>query len=135
MSARETRGEPPGDVRDVIEVSGLSLRTVIGVFDFERDRRQEVIVTLRIHTDIRAAAASDDIGRALDYKRVTKRVIDLVEGSSAFLVETLAERIAGCVLEEPLAERVEVRVEKPGALRHARTVAVEIVRGRSPGRP
>jgi dihydroneopterin aldolase len=131
MSARETRNVP----RDVIEIEGLSLRATIGIFDFERDRRQEVIVSLRLHTDIRAAATSDDIARALDYKRVTKRVIDLVEGSSFFLVETLAERIASLVLEEPLAERVEVRVEKPGALRHARTVAVEIVRELEPGGP
>jgi len=121
--------------RDVIAIEGLSLRAVIGIFDFERDRRQEVVVSLRIHTDTRAAAASDDIARALDYKVVTKRVIDLVEGSSFFLVETLADRIAGCVLEEPLAGRVEVRVEKPGALRHARTVAVEISRDRGPGPP
>jgi FolB domain-containing protein len=115
---------------DVVEIDGLNLRTVIGIFDFERDRRQDVVVSLRIHTDIRAAARSDDIADALDYKRVTKRVIELVEGSQFFLVETLAERIAACVLEEPRAERVEVRVEKPGALRHARTVAVRIVRGR-----
>ncbi len=120
--------ETPREILDVIEVDGLHLRTVIGIFDFERDRRQDVIVGFRIHTDIRAASRSDDIARALDYKRVTKRVIDLIEASTCFLVETLSERIAACILEEPLARRVEVRLEKPGALRHARTVAITLVR-------
>lgn len=114
--------------KDVIEVTDLRVRTVIGIFDFERDRRQEVAIGFKITTDIRDAAKSDDIAHALDYKSVTKRVIDLVENSSDFLIERLIERIAATILEEPRAEEVEVTVEKPGALRHARSVGITIVR-------
>ena len=121
---------PPSGAADVIEIEGLDLRTVIGIFDFERDRRQDVSISLQIETDIRPAAQSDAIGDALDYKRVTKRVIELVEASSFFLIETLVERVATCVLEEPRASRVTVRIDKPGALRYARTVGIRITRSR-----
>ncbi len=114
--------------RDVIEVTGLKLRAVIGIFDFERDRRQDVTIGFKITTDTRKAASTDDIACALDYKTVTKRVIDLVEGSSDFLIEKLIERIARTILAEPLAEQVEVTLEKPGALRHASSVGITIVR-------
>ena len=114
--------------RDRIEVRDLQLRTVIGIFDFERDRRQPVTISYAITADTRAAAKSDSIDDALDYKSVTKRVIDLVEGSSYFLVEKLVEEIARTSLEEPNAEEVEVLLEKPGALRHARSVGIRIVR-------
>ena len=112
----------------MIVVSDLRLRTVIGIFDFERDRRQEVSIGFKITTDIRKAAKSDDIADTLDYKTVTKRVIDLVEESSDFLVERLVERIAKTILAEPGAEQVEVTLEKPGALRHAQSVGITIVR-------
>lgn len=125
---------PPEPEFDVVEIEGLELRAVIGIFDFERDRKQDVRIGYRIFTDTRAAASSDDIADALDYKRVTKRVIALVEGSSFYLVETLAERIAESILEEPLARRVQVRLEKPGALRHARSVSVTITRDRKEDR-
>ena len=68
------------------------------------------------------------IDDALDYKTVTKRVIAFVESSSFFLVETLVERVAALILEEPRALAVTVSVEKPGALRHARSVGVRIHR-------
>ena len=120
---------------DVIEVKGLHLRTVIGIFDFERDRRQDVVISYRIHTDIGPAARSDAIADALDYKRVTKRVIAIVENSSFFLIESLVERVAESLLEEPLARRVEVHLEKPGALRHAQTVSITIHREKEPESP
>ena len=67
---------------DWIIVENLSLRAIIGIFDFERDRRQEVRISFRIATDISSASETDDIEQALDYKRVTKQVIELVETSS-----------------------------------------------------
>ncbi len=113
---------------DWIIVENLALRAIIGIFDFERDRRQEVRVSFRIATDIRSASETDNIAQALDYKSVTKQIIELVETSSFFLVETLVERIATQILQEPRAILVEVKLEKPGALRHASSVGVQITR-------
>ena len=113
---------------DWIIVENLALRAIIGIFDFERDRRQEVRVSFRIATDIRSASETDNIAQALDYKSVTKQIIELVETSSFFLVETLVERIATQILQEPRAIMVEEKLEKPGALRHASSVGVQITR-------
>jgi len=115
---------------DQIEIKDLLLRTVIGLTDLERRDRQDVVINLVLETDTRAAGQSDDVNDALNYRTLTKRIIPLVEGSAFYLVEKLAEEIARLCLAEPRAQRVRVTVEKPGALRFARSVGVTIERGR-----
>ena len=117
---------------DRIDIVGLEVSTIIGIFGWERKRRQRVLLDLSLHADIRHAARSDAIDDALDYKRVTKRVIAVVRKARFFLLERLAEEVARVLLEEFGVRRVTVRAEKPGALRHARTVAVTVTRTRAP---
>ncbi len=116
--------------KDRIEIKDLLLRCIIGLNEEERRAKQDVLINLLLWTDIRAAAASDDIGETVNYRTLTKRVIEHVEASQYFLVETLVERLAEICLQDPRVARVEVSVEKPGALRFARSVGVRIVRER-----
>ena len=113
---------------DQISISGLGVRAVIGIFDDERTRRQELQLDFLIDTDVRKAAATDQIDAAIDYKSLTKRVIQFVEESEFFLIETLAERIAALVLAEFPVRRLTLSVQKPGALRYAESVGVRIIR-------
>src|SRR5690606_14023452 len=115
---------------DVIEIKDLLLRTIIGVNPEERINRQDVLINIALFADIRAAGHSDDITETVNYKSVTKRVIAPVEQSQFRLVEKLAEQVAAACLEEPRVERVRVSVEKPGAVRFARSVVVTIERSR-----
>ena len=115
---------------DRIHVRDLLLRCVIGVREWEREGRQNVMLNITLHADLRAAGASDELEDTVDYVGIKKRVIDLVEGSSFRLIEALAQAVAECCLAEPRVQRVDVLLEKPGALRFARTVAVEITRER-----
>jgi FolB domain-containing protein len=115
---------------DQILIKDLLLRTIIGINDEERRDRQDVLLNITLFADTRAAGASDDIEDAVNYRTIAKRAIQLVEGSRFFLVEKLAAEIVAICLEDPRVERARVRVEKPGALRFARSVGVEIERGR-----
>lgn len=115
---------------DQILIKDLLLRAVIGVNPEERRDRQDVLVNIVLQADTRVAGASDRIEDAVNYRTITKRVIALVENSSFYLVEKMAAEIANICLEEPRVARAVVRVEKPGALRFARSVGVEIVRDR-----
>lgn len=116
---------------DQIQIRDLLLRTIIGINPEEREKRQDVLINLTLHADTRPAGASDEIGDAVNYKTITKQVIDLVENSQFYLVEKMAAEIADKCLADPQVERVTVRIEKPGALRFARSVGVEIARGRT----
>ena len=116
---------------DQIQIKDLLLRTIIGVNEEERRNRQDVLINIILYADTRAASASDDIGDAVNYRTIAKRVIELVEGSRFYLVERLADEIAATCLQDPRVERVSARVEKPGALRFARSVGVEINRART----
>ena len=115
---------------DPIHIKDLQLRTIIGVNADERRDRQDVLVNLVLYADTRPAGATDDIDQAVNYRTLTKRIIQLVETSQFYLVEKLAAEIAAICLDDVRVERARVTVEKPGALRFARSVGVTIERGR-----
>ena len=116
---------------DEIIVKNLLLRGIIGINPDERTKIQDILLNMIVYTDIRAAAAGDDIKKSVNYKSITKRIIKHVEASSNFLVEALASDIARIILSEFNVEKVFVSVEKPGALRFAESVGVRIVRVRA----
>ena len=118
-----------GHFVDIIYIHELEIKTIIGVFDWEREQKQIVSFDLEMTTDIRPSAEFDNIEHALDYKAVAKRLIKFVEDSEFSLVETLAEQVANLVLTEFEVSSLKLRVGKPGALRGSRDVGVIIERG------
>ncbi len=116
---------------DRIQIEDLVVRTIIGIYDRERNRCQDVVVNITLWTDITAAARSDDIEQAVDYRSLTKNVIKHVEESRCMLLERLVEEISELVLEDAAIVATSVKVEKPGALRFSRSVGIEIFRTRS----
>ena len=122
---------------DRIVVEGLRADTVIGLYDWERMVRQELRIDLVLHCDLREAGASDKVAHTVDYKALTQDVQERVESSSYQLIESLACDIAECCLLRDRVDRVEVRVNKRGALRFADNVAVVVARsqGEPTGRP
>jgi dihydroneopterin aldolase/D-erythro-7,8-dihydroneopterin triphosphate epimerase len=115
---------------DEILIKDLLLRTIIGINEEERKNRQDVLINIVMTADTRSAGISDDIADAVNYRTIAKQIIQLVEGSQFFLVEKMAAEIAATCLKDARVERVRVSVEKPGALRFARSVGVTIERGR-----
>ncbi|MBI1880210.1 MAG: dihydroneopterin aldolase, partial [Chloroflexi bacterium] len=77
------------------------------------------------------AAASDDVADTVNYRTITKQIIKLVEESQFYLVEKMALEITNICLADPRVERAVVTVEKPGALRFARSVGVTVDRTRA----
>ena len=114
---------------DIVYIRDLKIETIIGIFDWERRIRQTVSIDLEMATDIRKAAASDNIVDALDYKAVAKRLITFVGESEFMLVETLAEKVAAIVLGEFSVPWVRLRLSKPGAVRGSQDVGIVIERG------
>jgi len=113
---------------DRIHIRDLALRCIIGIEPRERDRLQDVLINITLHADLSRAGRSDNIADTIDYKAIKGKVAERVEKSSYQLVERLAEEVADACLADPRVRRVEVTVDKPGALRFARSVAVEISR-------
>jgi len=116
---------------DRVLIEGLEVRTVIGIYDWEREIRQIVRIDLETAWDIRKAARTDDIADALDYKAVAKRLIAFVESSNFGLIEALAEACARIVLDEFKVPWLRLKLSKPGAVRGSENVAVLIERSRA----
>lgn len=115
---------------DRILIKDLLLRAIVGINDDERINRQDVLINVVLDTDTRAAARSDDIADAVNYRTLTKQIIDLVEGTAFLLVERMATEVARLCLADKRVEQVQVTIEKPTALRFARSVGVSITRCR-----
>lgn len=115
---------------DIVYIRELEIETIIGIYDWEREQKQIVSMDLEMGTDNRAAASSEDINQALDYKAVAKRLIDFVESSEFFLVETMAEKIAEIIMQEFSVPWIKLRVGKPGAVTGSKDVGVIIERGK-----
>jgi len=117
---------------DRILIKDLLARCIIGINDDERHEKQDVVINIALSCDVHLAGQSDRIEDAIDYRAIKKRVFHMVEASDFYLIEALAEAIAAACLEHPAVARAQVTVEKPSALRFARSVGVEIVRERMP---
>lgn len=115
---------------DIVYIHDLRIEATIGVYDWERRIRQQLMVDLDLANDNRKAAVRDDIHDTIDYGAVATRVRAFVEGSEFQLIETLAERIAEILIGEFKVPWVRVKINKQGAVRGVRDVGVVIERGR-----
>jgi dihydroneopterin aldolase len=113
---------------DKVFIEGLEIEALIGIYDWERRIRQTLVFDLEMGFDNRVPAASDDIALTLNYKAVSKRLIDYVAQSDFGLVETLAERCAEIVMSEFGVQWLRLKLSKPGAVRGAKAVGVIIER-------
>ena len=116
---------------DKVFIEGLEVEALIGIYDWERRFRQPLLFVIVMGFETRIPAASDAIDDTLNYKAVSKRVIEYVSQSGFGLVETLAERVAGIILDEFGVQHVRLKLSKPGAVRGARAVGVVIERSRA----
>jgi dihydroneopterin aldolase len=114
---------------DIIFLGGLEIETIIGIYDWERETKQKVILDIEMAFDIQKAAETDDIQYTLDYKTVSKRLIYFVETSQFLLVEKLISEIANIIRNEFNVPWVKITLNKKGAIRGARDVGIIIERG------
>ena len=116
---------------DRILIKDLSVSGIIGINPDERVNEQQILVNATLWADTRPAGVSDDIGDAANYRTITKALIAHIEQGRPMLVERLVQELADiCFALEPRVREVEMTVEKPGALRHARSVGITIHRRR-----
>jgi dihydroneopterin aldolase len=114
---------------DTIFLRDLEVNATIGIFEWEKRIKQKVRIDLEMGTDIAKAAASDAIEDTLDYKSISKRIIQFVEDSRYELIETMIEKVSEILLNEFNIPWVKVTISKPGAVRGSRDVGITIERG------
>lgn len=114
-----------------IRITNLLLRTIIGINDWERVNKQDVVLNIILTIDSSSAQISDSIADTVDYKILTKKIISLVEDSTFFLLEKLADSVLNCIMEDDKVISATVRIDKPYALRFAESVSFETAKSRA----
>ena len=115
---------------DKVLIKNLLARGIIGVNDWERKRPQNILINITLFTDTRLAGETDNISDCVNYSTVSKKVQAHAETAERLTVEALANDLAEICLEEKGVQKVVIRSEKPGAVRFAESVGVEIERSR-----
>lgn len=119
--------------RDVVYLRNLQVETVIGVYAWERHIRQRLLLNLELSTDAKKAAAGDTLADALDYAKISQRIIEFAAAAEYQLVETFAEKLTELLIREFAVEWLRLDVNKKGAVREADGAGVVIERGVIPG--
>ena len=109
-----------------IQITELALRTIIGTNEWERKAKQDIVINVTLEYNSTKSCRTDHLQDAIDYKRLTKRIIREVEHSRFFLLEALAGFVLKIIMEEKRIKRAAVRIDKPQALRFAKSVSVEL---------
>ncbi len=115
---------------DQILIKDLVARGIIGINEWEREKAQEILINIVLFTDLSRAGESDDLHASVDYRSIAKKCLAHAESAGRLTVEALAADLASLCLEDPKVQKARVRVEKPGAVRFARSVGVEIERSK-----
>lgn len=113
---------------DEIFIKDLLGQAIIGIYEWERKQPQEILVNVRMMTDTRHAAQTDDINDCIDYGDMTRKIQLYIKDSTRFTVEALAEDIAEICLNHASVKKVIVRVEKPGVVKGTKSVGIQIER-------
>ena len=111
---------------DKIFITNLHVHGILGIHDWERVIQREIIINATMFTDTRPAAQSDNISDCVNYSEMAKKLRAHAESAARMTVEALANDLAEICLQEPRVARVILRVDKPGAVPEADSVAVEV---------
>lgn len=118
---------------DKLIIKDLVARGIIGVNDWERVKPQEILINLELYGDLRKVGQTDDLDDSINYRTIAKETLHIAETSERFTVEALAADIVDVCMRTEGVLRAVVRVEKPGAVRFADSVGVEIERHKNDG--
>lgn len=113
---------------DKVFIKDLRTQAIIGIFDWEREVRQEIKMDFEFEFNCSKAAKSDDINDAFDYKKISKKVLSFVEKSNFKLIEALGENIIKLIKKDFPDVKVTLTISKPGALRGAKDVGLILIR-------
>lgn len=108
----------------LIRIKNLRLRTLVGVQEWEKDMPQDVVINVEMECDVGRAAQTDELSHTVDYKKLKRRIMQLVESRRYNLIETLAHDVLRAAMEDSRVSRALVEVDKPNALRYADSVSV-----------
>lgn len=117
-------------MNDNLSIEGLKVDTIIGVYQWEREVKQSVIIDLVLEIKSTRSGFEDSIEFAVDYVAVSDMVSNLVQSSSFLLIESLAEAIAGKLLKEFAIRSIRLKLSKPSAIQNAANVGITIERSR-----
>lgn len=109
----------------IIRIKNLRLRSILGIYDWEQEKPQDIVINIEIEFDGNLAAETDRIENTVDYKTMKKKIIDFVENGRFYLIEKLVKEVADIIMEDEKVTRATVEIDKPHALRFADSVSIE----------
>ncbi|MCX6646851.1 MAG: dihydroneopterin aldolase [bacterium] len=115
---------------DKIHIRDLKVNIYIGAEESERVEKQDLILNITLMLDLRLPGETDKLVDTVDYRDLALEIVEKLSETAFYLLEALAEKVASICLGNPHVRKVQVIIDKPGAIQSASSAAVEIIRGR-----
>jgi dihydroneopterin aldolase len=107
-----------------ISIERLQVPTLIGVYDWERTRQTQLLMTIDLIVDVTDATLSDDVSQTIDYAKVAEHIKSQAANTSFELLEALGRHLCESVLAHFPVQQITLKIEKPDILPDAATVHV-----------
>ncbi|AEE24298.1 dihydroneopterin aldolase [Paraglaciecola chathamensis] len=115
---------------DKIYIEGLEVQSLIGVYDWERDATQRLLVDIVLFSDLQKPAYSDDVEDTLNYAEVAEAITQVAKQSEFALIEALGQAMITQIFTQFPVQKITLKLSKPDILADAQNVAVEFTRER-----
>jgi len=109
-----------------IYITGLSVETLIGVYDWERERLTELVLDIELEANLTTAMQSDDVADTIDYAKVAECISEVGKNSRFELLEAFGAEVMNAVLARFAISAINVKIIKPNILPNAQIVAVAL---------
>ena len=116
---------------DIVFIKSLEVHTIIGIYDWEQETKQKLLIDIEASHDNTIPAKTDNIEDAVDYEFISTSIIKLFQNTKYQLIETVAEVCANWILTNTKSKTVKITVSKPDAISAAINVGVQIARSKT----
>lgn len=110
----------------LIKIKNLRLKTIIGVYDWEKKSSREIVINAEVETNNTKSTTSDKLSDAIDYAELTTKIKDLVVKSRYNLIEKLAGEIVKKIMQDSRIKRCKVEIDKMKAVEGVESFSVTI---------
>lgn len=110
----------------LIRIKNLKLKTIIGVYDWEKKIDREIIINAEIETDHIDSLNSDKLSDTIDYDHIINSIKDLIEKNRFKLIEKMSGEIIKKIMQDQRVKRCKLEIDKVGVVAGVESCSITI---------
>ncbi len=110
----------------IIKIKNFRLKTILGIYDWEKTFDREIVINAKIETDYDDALQTDEISDTIDYDVIISKIKNLIAGKRFKLIERMAQEVMDVVMQDKRIKKCKLEIAKMGAVEGVESFSVII---------